>query len=174
MAGPQLNSTKNFSRGLTLVELLMGAVILAIVIVVLLEVMARHTILNEHSRNLSWAMNDATRLMEKMRQQNSGTACATPSVAPPTGFTSWDKWLGATAGGGRKSIQPDPDTNELVVVTPKGTDPIQVTVAVCWRHRTRVVGECQWSGTQLERSDIDGNDVITSPAMLSTSLSCRR
>jgi hypothetical protein len=55
-----------------------------------------------------------------------------------------------------------------------GADPISLTVAVCWRHRGRVLGECQWVGGALTTNDADGNGIITSPAALSTLLTCRR
>lgn len=163
-------------RGLTLVELLIGALLLAIGIVTLLEAFVRQQTLNEHARNLSWAMNDATRVMERLRQQNSGATCTTPTLTPPAGFASWDAWLVDTSvnGGGGKSVQPDPVTNELVVPSSSGTDPISLTVAVCWRHRGRTLGECQWVGGALTPSDADGNNIITSPAALSTLLTCRR
>ncbi|MBI1992395.1 MAG: hypothetical protein HYY90_00495 [Candidatus Omnitrophica bacterium] len=164
------------SRGLTLMELLIGALLLAVGIVTLLETFVRQQTLNEHARNLSWAMNDATRVMEEIRQQNSGDACAVPSLTPPAGFASWNAWLADASvnGGGGKSVQPNPATEELIVPSGSGTDPISLTVAVCWRHRGRVIGECRWDGAQLVPNDADGNGVITSPAALSTLLTCRR
>jgi len=178
-------------RGFTLAELLIGATMLAIAIAALLGAFLGQTILNEHARNLTWAINDANRVMERLRQQNTGAGCTTPSwTAPnecdPGGIsacvdtdadasrtTAWDDWLSDTVGGG-KSIQPDPLTNELVVVTATGTDPIQLTVAVCWRHRNRVIGECTWNGAALAANDADGDGVIDSLAMLSTVMTCRR
>ncbi len=164
------------SGGMSLTELLVGASILALTIVTLLNAFLNQATLNTHSRNLSWAMNDATRVLEQLRQQNSGSGCLTPSVAPVAGFGSWDAWLNDTSplGGGGKSIQPNPTVSELIVVSASGVDPAQVTVAVCWRQQTRVVGECRWSGTQLVPNDLDGNGLITAPATLSTLLSCRQ
>ena len=72
--------------GFTLIELTIGASILLLAIVTLLGVFGRQSILNTHSRNLTWAMNDANRVLERLREQNSGTPCTTPSSAPPTGF----------------------------------------------------------------------------------------
>ena len=162
--------------GFTLVELLVGAVILMIGIVVMLGEVVSESTLNEHARNLTWALNDANRVMERLRQQNSGSGCTTPSAAAPTGFASWDAWLADTtaSGGGGKSVQPNPTTNELVVVTSTGSDPLTITVAVCWRHRNRTLGECSWNGAQLVPSDTNGNGVIESPAMLSTLMTCRK
>jgi hypothetical protein len=52
-------------------------------------------------------------------------------------------------------------------------EPLQVTVAVCWRHRNRVIGECAWDGVALSANDADGDGVIESPAMLTTLVTCR-
>lgn len=157
-------------------ELIIGVAVLATAITSLLAAFFGQITLTEHSRNFSFAVNDATRVLERLRQQNSGAACAAPSPAAPGGFASWDAWLAdATAnGGGGKSVQPNPLTNELVVTTSTGADPLQVTVAVCWRQRGRTLGECTWNGAQLTAVDLDGSGVITSPAMLSTLITCRR
>ena len=169
------------TQGFTLVELLIGATILVIGVVAMLGAVVSQVTLNEHARNLSWALNDATRVMERIRQQNSGAGCATPSAAAPTGFASWNVWLADTSagGGGGKSIRPDPTTNELIVPTTSGTDPLTITVAVCWRHRNRVLGECSQPGGVLtadEGLDVanDTEAVIDSPAMLSTMMTCRK
>lgn len=163
------------AHGVTLAEFLMGAVILAIAIGALLGAFVGQLTVSEHARNLTWATNDAARVMEQLREQNSGSGCSTPSVAAPTGFASWDAWLldTTTSGGGGESIG---GPNELVVVTPVGTDPLQVTVAVCWRHRKRTIGECTWNGTVLSPNPgAGGNPAVTeSPAMLSTLMTCRK
>lgn len=56
-------------------------------------------------------------------------------------------------------------------------DPLRVTVAVCWRHRTRVIGQCTWDGANLQPNDltppIGTVGVIDSPAMLTTLVTCR-
>jgi type II secretory pathway pseudopilin PulG len=163
---------------MTLIELIIGAMILALAIAGLLKAFLGETAINTHSRAISWAAVDANRVMEHLRQRNSGGTCSAPSVAAPAGFASWDAWLASTAatGGGGKSIQPDPATNELVVISSSGADPIAVTVAVCWRSGGRVLGDCTWSGANLVANPGAGsNPLITeSPAMLSTLLSCRR
>lgn len=198
--------------GFTLVELIIGAAMLAIAITALLGAFLGQVTLNEHARNLTWAINDANRVMEQLRLRNT-SSCAgegnTEPTALPPGFTSWDDWLESAAGGG-KSIQPTPNVNERIAVTCQdnatpanrcgtvgapaqvGTDeipgfypaantpydPIRVTVAVCWRHRGRTLGECAWDGAQLTPNDAapvgDGDGVIESPAILSTLMTCRR
>ena len=163
-------------RGLTFVELLIGAFILLVGITAMFGAFASQTSLNEHTRNYAWATQDANRVMEQLRQQNTGAGCATPSVAWPAGFASWDAWLADTGanGGGGKSVQPNPAANELIILSSSGADPITVTAAVCWRSRTHVVGECTWNGAALSPNDANGNGIIESPTMLSTVLSCRR
>lgn len=199
--GPR--SAQRRSAGFTLAELLIGAAMLLIAVTALLGAFFGQTALNEHARNLTWSLNDATRVMERLRERNTG--CATqPSAVPPNGFTSWDAWLAdvSNAGGGGKSVQPTPNSNERVFVTCRdnatlalcgdvdqvGTtewnrqagvntnfDPIQITVAVCWRDRTRVIGECAWDGAaqRLNPNDGNGNGVIESPGMLTTIMTCR-
>lgn len=149
-------------RGLTLVELLIGALLLVVGIVTLLEAFVRQQALNEHARNLSWAMNDATRVMERLRELNTG--CTTPSTTPPAaecgGCTTWDAWLASAAGGAGKSVT-TPGAGEVVAMNASGVDPVTVTVAVCWTHRGRALGNCAVAPP-------------TSPAALTTVVTCRR
>ena len=143
--------------GMTLIECIVGVAAMIVATTALFGGYLGQTTLNEHARNLSRAMTDATRVMEELRQQNIGSACTTPTWAPPIGFAGWDAWLGDTGatGGGGKNVRPAPNANEeLVTVTCRnqantaacvaGQDPIRVTVAVCWRHRNRTLGECRW------------------------------
>lgn len=165
--------------GFTLVELLIGAALLVLGIVTMLGVLASQFALNEQARNASWALNDATRIMEYIRRQNSGSACQTPSAAVPGGFADWDAWLADTSssGGGGKSVQPDPAANELIVVNTSGTDPLTITLSVCWRQRARTIGECAWENGALSADEslamADDTAEIDSPVMLSTLVTCR-
>ncbi len=182
--------------GFTLVEVIMGAAILATAVTALLGAYLGQMILSEHARNLTWATNDANRVLEELRLLNTTPCAATtlPTTALPTAtgvgictapLLSWDDWLQRCGNG--KSVQPTPTLNELVVVTCQnqaGTvsctssdDPIRVTVAVCWRHRNRTLGECTWNGMALTAVDgsngFASNGVIESPAMLTTLITCR-
>ncbi|MBI3011287.1 MAG: hypothetical protein HYY58_02200 [Candidatus Omnitrophica bacterium] len=166
--------------GFALAELIGSVALLLLGIVALIGALMAQTALNEHARNITWAMNDATRVMERLRLQNSGDACAATNVNPPAGFASWDAWLADTTanGGGGKSLQPNPAANERVVPTTTGTDPRQVTIAICWRHRNRTLGECDWDGTQLIPNELlvmpNDTAAIDSPAMLTTLITCRQ
>ncbi|MBI4354352.1 MAG: type II secretion system protein [Candidatus Omnitrophica bacterium] len=181
--------------GFTLPEVLIGVAILAIAVTAFLGAFLGQMILAEHARNLTWAINDANRVMEQLRLQNTSPTCATlPSddVPAATGqgtctdpLISWDDWLQRCGGG--KSLQPNPLTEELMVVTCQneagtvacgsGDDPIRLTVSVCWRHRNRTLGECAWDGTTLTSSEgsngFAANGVIESPATLATLMTCR-
>ncbi|MBI1991627.1 MAG: hypothetical protein HYY59_04360 [Candidatus Omnitrophica bacterium] len=159
--------------GFVLSEFLVSAALLLMATLALLTEGSAHLTLTEHARNVSLATNDAVRTLEQLRQQNSGTGCSAPSAAPPVGFATWDAWLGDTTGtgGGGKSIQPDPLTQELVLVRPAGANPLQVTVSVCWRHRNRTLGGCGWDGAQL--TDLGGITPVPSPVMLFTRITCQ-
>lgn len=101
--------------GFTLLETMMGASILALVIVSLAGAFVGQSYLNANARNLTAAMNDATQIMEQIRQQNMGASCTanSPSVAPPGGAASWNAWM-----ANRKSVQtPNVNSFELVEVT---------------------------------------------------------
>jgi prepilin-type N-terminal cleavage/methylation domain-containing protein len=112
--GARRASRRRF-RGFTLVEIMLGAAIISIALVALLGAFFGQAYLNEHARHLTAAMNDATRIMELIRQQNEGTSCTTPSARPPSG-ESWDTWLNGQSPG--KSVDiPDRNTYEVVVVT---------------------------------------------------------
>ena len=185
-------------RGATLIEVLLAALLLAVALAAILGAYLWQQVLNEHSRNLSLAIQDANRVMERLRQRNTG--CTDPTAQPPAG-ANWDVWL-ASADGGGKSLQPTLNTQELIVVTcqnrdgtqycpaaqmgtewhaagPAGTqNPLRVTVAVCWRSRSRIIGECSWNGVALAADDtlpvaLDTAGVIDSPAMLTTLVTCR-
>jgi hypothetical protein len=141
---------------------MLGASVLAIAIVALLGAFLGESFLVSHAQALQGAMGDATRVMEQLRQQNIG--CASPSARPPAPHESWDAWLEAQQPA--KVLGTD---SEVVVVTCQdadggilpgdycgpnqvGTkewklnaaqtsfDPLQVTVAVGYRVRGRVVG----------------------------------
>lgn len=100
--------------GFTLVELLLGASILSVAIVALMGAFFGQSFLNAHARFLGAAMNDATRVLELIRQQNAGTGCTLPSARPPSG-ESWNAWFDANNA---KSIdQPNKNTMELIAVT---------------------------------------------------------
>ncbi|MBI4597604.1 MAG: hypothetical protein HY737_04285 [Candidatus Omnitrophica bacterium] len=173
---------------MTAMEVLIGVFILVIGLAGFFRAIVSQTVLNEHSRNFTLAMNDSRRVLERIRQQNTSDACVTPSALPPqlpVAYLSWDAWLADLNGGGGKSIRPD--SNELIAVTCQkadnsgfcgaGDDPIHLTIAVCWRHRSRTIGDCTWNGNLLIENNPGASgdpNVVNSPAQLQTVMSCRR
>ena len=81
--------------GFTLIEMMMGAAIMAIVSAALIGAYIGQSSLNLTARNVNAAMRDATRVMEEIRNQNSANNCTSniPSIKPPGIYTSWDAWL---------------------------------------------------------------------------------
>ena len=165
-------------RGMTLVEFLIGAVVLVVAIVSLLGVSVGQAGLNEHARDLSWAISDASRVIEEMRRINSGATCAIPSANPQGGGT-WDAWLAGPGGG--KSLEagglPAQSRQVVAVSSTGGPDPLQMTVAICWRHRNRIFGECTWNGTTLiptqGANNFPNDAIFQSQAMIATEMTCR-
>lgn len=184
------------SEGFTLAEIVLGAMVLAVAAAAILGAYVGQVTLNEHARNLSLAIQDANRIIERIREGNAscGANPVRVDALSLTGFATWNAWLADTmtvTGGGGKSIQPDPNNNEFVAVTCQDNttgapeadcqsppDPLRVTVAVCWRHRGRIIGECN-NATPLTPGDGQGSGphliggVIESPAMLTTLVTCR-
>lgn len=187
-------------NGMTLVEVVLGLLVIALIAAAILGAYMGQVTLNEHARNLSLAIQDVSRVIEQIRRENTG--CTTPEVVP-AGSTSWDAWLQAQAPG--KSI---PATQEQIVVTCShrngpasglcGTgnqvgsgewtsaggstslDPLSITVAVCWRQRGRTIGECTFNAGTGVLTPVDGSNgpndvvgVIESPAMITTLVTCR-
>ena len=173
--------TPGSPAGLSLIELVFAVAILVVTVSAFLQTYFSQEFLNGHLRNTSWAMLDAQRVVDQLRQENSGTGCTTPGVLPPAGFASWNAWLAdvTMAGAGGMNVMSTTQVDGFLpppsVVPPAGPgdDPLAVVVAVCWRYRGRVVGECRWNGAQLVSQDQDADGVIESPAMISTTLTCR-
>ncbi|MBI4342169.1 MAG: hypothetical protein HY599_02240 [Candidatus Omnitrophica bacterium] len=190
------------AQGLTLVEVVLGVLTLAIIAAAILGAYIGQVTLNEHARNLSFAIQDVSRVIEQIRRENVG--CTTPEVVP-AGATSWNAWLEAQAPA--KTI-PVPAAQERIVVTcshrngpasglcgsgnqvgagewtsAAGTtnlNPLAITVAVCWRQRNRTIGECTFNAGTGALTPVDGSNgpndvagVIESPAMVTTLVTCR-
>jgi prepilin-type N-terminal cleavage/methylation domain-containing protein len=148
--------------GFTLIEVMLGAAVLAIAIVALLGAFLGESFLVAHAQALQGSMADATRIMEQLRQQNIG--CAAPSARPPAPHESWDIWLEAqqpakVLGTHAEAVAvtcQDADGGALpgdycganqagtkewkVNAAQTAFDPIQATVAVGYQVRGRVVG----------------------------------
>ena len=102
-------------QGLTLVEVVLASLTLAIALTALLGAYLSQLTLNEHAHHLSLAVHDANRVIEQIRQDN--VACSTPEINPSNlagAPTSWDAWLQAQ---GKSLPSPTPGVDEQIVVT---------------------------------------------------------
>src|SRR3990167_4535612 len=114
---------RNMSSGFTLIEVVLGAMTLAVAIAAILGAYLGQLTLNEHARNISLAVHDANRVIEQMRQENTPCTVFTNPPRPeivPAGAASWNGWM--DAAGVTKSLQPNPAVNELIVVTCQDAD----------------------------------------------------
>ncbi len=191
--------------GMTLVEMLLAIVVFLVAISAILGGYLGQQTLNEHARNLTLATQDAERVIEQLRTMNascSTTPSATmtggwnawlntqvppKSIPNPNGnagelivVTCQDQDGGtlSTDYCGRNGPTPPPQvaTEEWTSqAASTAFNPVRVTVAVCWRHRGRTIGECAWNGAGLTPSDSGTGvvGVIESPAMLTTLVTCR-
>ena len=181
------------ANGFTLIEIVLGALTLVVAATAILGAYLGQGILNEHARNLSLAVQDANRVIEQIRLQNSPcNPGPNPSAVQPFGV-SWDDWLQTLPNVKSIGTPNVVNTNELVVITCQnrtGTaivacnnagappeDPLRVTVAICWRQRLRTIGECMTAGALAPADGTNGPDnipgVVESPAMLTTLVTCR-
>lgn len=195
-------------NGFTLIEFVLGTMTLAIAMAAIFGAYVGQVTLNEHARNLTLAVHDANRVIEGLRQLNWGCTAQPSAVSTVGSPASWDAWLTGSTGGGKSIGLSSTDELIAVTCLRRGApatpadadycgttdqvgsgewktraantdyDPIQVTVAVCWRHRNRTIGECTWGGAALTAQDgANGPNssvgIIESPAMLTTLVTCR-
>lgn len=187
---------------MTLVEVLLAIVVLVVAISAILGAYVGQQTLNEHARNLTLATQDAERVIEQLRSNNA--QCNIPTAATAGGWNAWldaqvpaksvpnpdanagerivvtcqdqDGGVLSTDYCGRNAPTPQVATEEWTFqAASTAFNPVRVTVAVCWRHRGRTIGECAWDGASLTPSDSGTGvvGVIESPAMLTTLVTCR-
>ena len=127
----------------------MGVAIISIVAVALIGAFIGQSFLNTNARNLTAAMNDATRVMEQIRQQNSSDRepCKTQKIptAVPVNATgtalaqSWNNWLTTQNPG--KTIN-KPGMFEHVAVTCQDGSSTAPIPPYCGPNQ---VGNVEWS-----------------------------
>ncbi len=101
--------------GLTLIELVLGALTLAIALTAILGAYLGQITLNEHARNLSVAVQDGNRVIEAIRDRTSNCGANPPSAVSPVAG-GWDAWLEAQ-NPGKGISSADPNNEEFIVVT---------------------------------------------------------
>lgn len=107
------------NRGLTLLELMIGVAIFIVAVISLLGAYVGALVMSEGSRNLNTALNDATRVIEEMRNVPFGSVST----------TDWTTWA---RNNGANSLN-----SEAITTIYQGSDPLTVTVTVSWADKNR-------------------------------------
>ena len=121
-------------KGFTLPELLLAAVILAVVLSGLLMLFINCIFLNESNRNLTLATTHAEYIMEEIRA--AGFAGLEDRIVNNNGTPlGWD--LDSAEIQSEYNLTPlTNETIETTTVTPSGSNPLGVSVRVGWEDRT--------------------------------------
>ena len=124
---------KRNNKSFTLPELLIAAIIMAVVFIMMLTVYANCCSLEEASRNLIVATSHADFVMEDIRN----TSFSNLSTDITSGNWNWNS-TNITAA------QLTPLNNESIATQASGTNPLDITVTVTWRdsqqkNRTKVL-----------------------------------
>lgn len=114
--------------GFTILELMIGVVVLVIALVGLIAAYIGCFTLNNSARNLTIAINDAQCVIEEIRDVNIPANIVTED---------WTAWAAndPPAGGGCNRLD-----NEAIAVTyPSGTEamPLEILVTVTWTEKNR-------------------------------------
>ena len=143
--------------GFTLLELIIGSVILVVAIVGLLAAFGNCFTINEGARNLTIAMNNAQGKIEEIRN------------------LTFDQ-VAAQDGANFEIIElPDNDSEGIVEINTNNPNLLTVTITVCWRQKGgRIFGEdTNLNGALDTGEDTNGNNVLDSPAQLVTLIASR-
>lgn len=169
--------------GFTLIELMIGAVVLVTALLGLLGVFTGCFGLNETARNLTIAINGSQQRLEEMRRHTLANFDSIVGDCSPGGsvgntFTI-NNWLPAAEQGAVIYIL-NPQTGAILNTSPAanpGLTLYEVRITVCWRQRGgRIIGEDNGTGAGgialdgvLNGSeDVDGNNMLDSPAQIIT------
>ena len=153
------NNRRNnkFLRAFTLIEVMLGALIL---IVVMLSIIATYIICFElvyTSRNMTFAVNSAQMKMEEIKNHGFYNIFADYNN---TTFDIDELPVGESMG--------------IVYVDNTNPDLLEVTISVCWRQRGRIIGEdSDLDGSLDLGEDLNGNGIIDSPAQLISLITVR-
>ena len=142
-------------KGFTLVELLVAIFIATVVLGALLSVTNYNLVLQETSRNLVIATNDARQIMEEARVTPFANIVGTYNnrTFNPTGLDGRIRTTASYVAGSNNTL-------------------IDLRVVVCWRQANgRIIGEDTNLNGQLDAGeDRNNNGLIDSPAVLNTAI----
>ncbi len=165
------------SSGLTLVEVLIGAVILLVTMLAIAAALSQHLRLVEINRERTMALNAAQGLLEAELNRDFAQLISPPasggygvvdggtvSQPLPLAAGSFLPNLPFTAKGQVRVQDVDGQPNAVRVV--------EVRVVVCWRSQGRVIGEDVNLNGVLDAGEDQGtaNGLIDSPAVVATRL----
>ena len=156
---PQTISTKvlksQLNKGFTLVETILAVGILAFVLCGILATYASCSILATTSKNVNIATNAALGLMEQIRTDSFTQI-----------YTDYNRlnFVLNDISSSRGAVYVDATNPSL----------LKVTISVCWRQGSRVIGEdTNLNGVLDTGEDVNGNGIIDSPVQLVTLIANR-
>ena len=123
----------SINKGLTLVEIMVGLMVLVIAIVSILTVMLKSMILNEGNRNLSRAINHAQFVLEEMRDfaESSDIDALFNAVNPP--FDSWDWGPTEIQSANLIALNNEAINSAATWVNPPANDLANIIANVTWQ-----------------------------------------
>lgn len=139
-------------RGYTLIEILFAIGLLAFALCGILVTFTSAMSLNAFSKNINIATNAAESLMEKIRTD------AFPNIV-------------GDYNGLVFNVTAIPASVGVVYVNNTNPELLNVTISVCWRQGTRIIGEDKnLNGVLNAGEDTNGNGIIDSPVKLTTQI----
>jgi len=143
------------SKGFSLVETVLAIAILAFAVCAILQTYATCFALSSISENTNIATNAAQGLLEEMRSSSY--------------VQLYDDYHGLLF-----TVNDIPDSRGIVYVDDSNPELLKVTVAVCWRSGSRVIGEDRdLDGVLDAGEDANGNGMIDSVVELVTLIANR-
>lgn len=137
-------------KAFTLIEVMLGAALLVTVLVSIIAVYMICFELVSTSRNMTFAVNEAQAMMEEIRDYDFYIIY---SYYNNKTFTVSE----ITSGNSRGVVYVDNSNPSL----------LKVTISVCWRDRTRTIGEdLDFDGVLDSGEDLNKNGIIDSPAQI--------
>lgn len=147
---------KSFNSGITLMEVLLAAAILAFTTCGILATYISCLELISLARNLTVATKGAQDRIEEIRDYTFSSI-----------FNDYDKQI--------FTVDEIPGSVGVIYIDNTNPDLLGVTVSVCWRQRgNRIIGEdLNLNGTLDAGEDVNGNNIIDSPAQVVTLIAQR-
>jgi len=151
----KLNRFRKSKRGFTLLEILLAAAILASAVSAILATYYSCFVLIGTSKSINIGMNAAMGLMEEIHSSPFSRII--------------DDYNGINF-----VVNAIPQSRGVVYIDDANSELLEVTISVCWRQGTRVIGEdTDLDGILDAGEDKNGNGIIDSPVQLVTRIANR-